>query len=183
MKLVAHQDRVAHMQATFVESDNGRDVWTKTFVDPATGERWRKVFLDPEYHGGMPILVREPMPTIDELLRIAARSSDPAEIAASAWLLADTHQDGSYKERLVEIAEEAARHEDQARAALLVGWGLLNEEMNLRAPLGKHIDEVTRDHDHFKSIAGRARKLLWLKNTDPLLRDPMVFGISRIKYD
>jgi hypothetical protein len=178
MKLVAMQDLVAQLEARLLHSGNSPDGWTTTFVDPVNGERWRRIYLGSEHHGGgVPILVKEPMPSVTELLEIATESSNPAEVAASAWLLADMDHEGSYKERLVAIAEDAAHHDDQPRAALLVGWGSLNDATNLRPAQGKPAVDVIKDHEHFKSVAVRARKLLHLSNMDALLRDPSVFGL------
>jgi len=152
------------------------DGWITFFVDESTGEHWRRTFLGSAYHGGgMPVLIREPMPTAAELLEIAAQSSDGPEIAASAWLLSELDPEGAYKEPLLIVAEDAADRNDQTRAILLVGWGNLTHEMNLRSPLGKPAAEVTADHEHFKRIAGRARRLLGFTHTDRLLRNPRVF--------
>jgi hypothetical protein len=151
--------------------------WTTQLVDPATGERWIRRYLGAEYHGGgIPILLSDPEPDNNSLLDLAASSPDQSVVAASAWLLAETDSEGTYKERLLTIAETAARMGDQSRAALIVGWGLLHDETNLRSTLGKTSTEVSADHDHFRQIAARARALLHLKATDPPLRDRKVFG-------
>jgi len=152
------------------------DGWSTRFIDPVTGEHWTRTYLGAEYHGGgLAILVREPAPTAPELLTLAATSADPAEVAASAWLLSETDRAGDYKDQLVTVAEAAANKGDQARAALLVEWGNLANETNLRSTLGKSPVEVGADHDYFKRIAARARTLLRLKSSDPLLRDFSVF--------
>jgi len=176
MKLVAQREAVARLQAALVASADSTDGWTKTFIDPVTGERWCRTYLGSEYHGGgMPILVREPMPGVDDLLEIAAHSVDETEIAASAWLLTDLDREGGFKERLVAIAEQAVSRGDQIRAALLVGWGGLDSEMNLRPALGRVAAEVTRDHEHFKAIAARARHAIHSRTVRAPLRDPSIF--------
>ncbi|HUL68946.1 MAG TPA: hypothetical protein VLT17_01775 [Gemmatimonadales bacterium] len=145
-------------------------------IDPKTGDHWIRIQLGAEYHaGGHPILVKEPSPTVSELLQLASGSHDWSEVAASAWLLAETDTHGGYKERLLMIAEEASHEGDDRRAALLVGWGRLNDERNLRPTLGKTPAEVSADHNYFMSIAARARGLLRLKSSDALLRDPRIF--------
>ena len=122
------------------------------------------------------MLVPDPMPSVRDLLLIAATSPDQAEVAASAWLLADNDKEGNSREHLVAIAESAADGGDQSRAALLVGWGRLTEATNLRPTLGKAPAEVTEDHNYFKSLAERAKRALRLSISDPLLRDPQVFS-------
>ena len=72
-------------------------------------------------------------------------------------------------------AESAARKGDQRRAALLIGWGRLTGVANLRPTLGKSPAEVSADHEYFKRIAERAKALLHLTASDPVLRDRRVF--------
>jgi hypothetical protein len=128
--------------------------------------------------GGIPVLIQQPAPTVDELLTLVARSSNLAEIAAGAWLLSELDPQGRYKEPLVALAEAAARQDDLARAVLLVGWGGLDEDMNRRSSLGSDLVEVNRDREHFQNIASRARRLLRLRDTESPLRDLRVFGLD-----
>jgi len=177
MRIVAEQNMVARYESKFVEVGRSPDGWTATFVDPTTDERWQRIYLGSEYHGGgMPILLKEPMPSVDELLSMAADSLDSAELAASAWLLADQDLEGRYKDRLVAIAEELSIQGHHARAALVVAWGDLMSDMNLRPTLGKSDADITKDHTHFCAIAARARMLLQIGRTDQFPRDPAVFG-------
>jgi hypothetical protein len=180
VKIQANQIEVQRLVASFREDGVLSDGWVTIFIDESTGQRWRRTYLGSAYHGGgMPVLIREPMPTDAQLLELAAQSSDEAEIAACAWLLTELDREGAYKEPLLAIAEDAAGRNDQTRAALLVGWGNLLDEMNLRSPLRKPAAEVASDHEHFKRIAGRAQALLRRKNTDPAPRNPRVFGLNR----
>lgn len=179
MKILANQAEVARRVTALREDGATSDGWDTFFVDEGTGRRWRRIYLGSAYHGaGMPVLIEEPMPSVAELLDLVDRSDDSAEVAAGAWLLSETDDEGAHKDALVSLAEAAARRNDQARAALLVGWGNLLDEMNLRPPLGKPAHQVVSDHDYFKAIAARARRVLQLKNDDPLLRDPRVFAIE-----
>jgi len=153
------------------------DGWTTRFIDPNTGKRWTQIYLGSESHGGgPPILVPDPAPSVAELLQVAEMSKEPAEVAASVWLLTENDREGTHRDQLVALAESAAKEGDQARASLIVGWGLLTDMRNLRPTLGKTPAEVSADHEHFKRIAGRAKALLRLAASDPLLRDPGVFN-------
>jgi len=150
--------------------------WITRFIDPSTGKRWTQTYLGSEAHGGgLPILMPDPEPSIEDLLEIARASNEPAEIAASVWLVAEKNREGLYHDQLMAVAEAAAKKGDQARVALVIGWGSLTKEMNLRPTIGKSPAEVTADHEYFKSIAARAKGLLHLTVRDPLLRDPRVF--------
>jgi len=176
MRIISSKQLLSQTLAGLRSLGTGADGWSTRFVDPATGERWAQILLGASHHGaGHPILVKEPTPTATELLQLAATSEERAEVAASAWLLAETDTHGAYKDRLVMIAEEAANRGDQERAALLVGWGRLTDETNLRPTRGKTPPEVSADHNHFMTIAARARALLHLTASDPLLRDPRIF--------
>jgi len=176
MRIIASQRAISNTLTGLRSLGTGADGWSTRFVDPSTGEHWVQILLGTEHHGGgHPILVKEPIPTVTELLQLAATSKDRAEVAASAWLLAETDTHGAYKDHLVMIAEDAANTGDQERAALLVGWGRLNDETNLRPTRGKTPPEVSADHNHFMAIAARARALLHLKASDPLLRDLQIF--------
>jgi hypothetical protein len=176
MRILASQDHVSEM-LTRLQPVGKSDGWTSRYVDPLTKELWIRVYLGSEHHGGgLPILIRESEPSIAELLEIAATSDEPAEVAASAWLVAERDQEGSSRDLLVAIAEAAANKGDQARATLIVGWGRLTDSSNLRSTLGKTPAEVSADHQYFIGLADRAKGLLHLTAADPLLRDPHVFG-------
>ena len=121
MKIVARQDQVERMERMLRRTDASVDGWSTSFVDISTGEEWHRICLGSEFHGGgMPILITRPMPSVIELLALAAESADPSEVAASAWLLTETDPEGGYKERLVALAEAVAREGDQSRAVLLL---------------------------------------------------------------
>jgi hypothetical protein len=178
VRIHANQIEVSRLIATLREDGVSPDGWVTFFVEESTGQRWRRTFLSSEFHGGgMPVLITEPSPTVPELLDLVADSSDPAEIAAGAWLLSEVDPEGGYKEPLVTLAERMASQNDQVRAALLVGWGNLLDEMNLRRSFGKPPAQVTSDHAHFKEIAARARRLLQLESPDPRLRDLRIFQL------
>jgi len=156
-------------------SDTGG--WEVAYSDPSTGQRWTRTYLGSGSHGGgVRVLIRDPDPGVDELLALAENATEAAEVAAAVWLLTEKDPQGMYKETLVSLAEEIAGKGDHGRAALIVGWGDLLSEMNLRPCIGKALDEVTRDHEHFRQVAARARRLLTLSVDDPLLRDMAVFG-------
>ena len=176
MRIIAQQRQVAEIVPKLRQLGNS-DGWTTRFIDPSTGQRWTHTYLGADYHGGgMPILVPDPMPSVRDLILIACTSNEPAEIAASAWLLTETDKEGNYREHLVRAAEAAANGGNQKHAALLVGWGRLTDASNLRPTLGKDSAEVSADHKHFQDIAARAKALLRLKASDPLLRDLKVFN-------
>jgi hypothetical protein len=176
MRIIASKQLISQTLAGLRSLGTGADGWSTRFVDPASGEHWVQILLGADHHGGgHPILVKEPTPTVPELLQLAATSEDRAETSASACLLAETDTHGAYKDRLVMIAEDAANTGDQDRAALLVGWGRLTDETNLRPTRGKTPPEVSADHNHFMAIAARAKSLLHLTASDPLLRDPRIF--------
>jgi hypothetical protein len=113
------------------------------------------------------------MPSVEELLELVTVSEDTTEVAAGAWLLSEIDRVGGYKARLVGIAEESAKRGDRPRAMLLVVWGDLGNETNLRPFVGKPSNEVVADHEHFRLIAARSRVLL---RGRPASRDLAVFG-------
>ena len=175
MRIIARQGQVAEMLPKLRQVGKS-DGWTTRFIDPSTGQRWTQMSLGAEHHGGgTPILLPDPMPSVRDLILIASTSNDAAEIAASAWLLTEIDREGSYREHLVRAAEAAATAGSQEHAALLVGWGRLQNTANLRPTIGKDPAEVSADHKHFQDIATRAKALLHLGANDPLLRDPKVF--------
>src|SRR4029077_15545556 len=78
------------------------DGWTTRFLDPVTGKRWTRIHLGAAYHGGgQPVLVPDPAPSVTDLLEIVEKSEDPAQIAASAWIITETDKEGSSRERLL----------------------------------------------------------------------------------
>lgn len=179
MKICANQTAVSQLVAVLREHGAGSGGWDTLFIDDSTGQRWRRTYLGSGHHGGgIPVLIQQPEPTVDELLTLVAGSSNLAEIAAGAWLLSEMDPQGGYKEPLVALAEEAARQDDLARAVLLVGWGGLDDDTNLRSSLGRHVVDVSRDHEHFQNVASRARRLLRLRHTGTPLKDLQVFGLD-----
>jgi hypothetical protein len=179
MRICANQTEVSQLVAALREDGTASGGWDTLFIDDSTGKRWRRLYLGSGHHGGgIPVLIQEPAPTVDELLTLVARSSNRAEVAAGAWLLSELDPQGGYKEPLVAMAEEAARQGDLARTVLLVGWGGLDDDTNLRSSLGRHLVEVSRDHEHFQTIASRSRRLLRLWDTGSPLKDLQVFGLG-----
>jgi hypothetical protein len=151
VRICANQTEVSQLVATLREDGASSGGWDTLFIDDSTGQRWRRTWLGSEHHGGgIPVLIQQPAPTVDELLTLVASSANHAEVAAGAWLLAESDPHGGYKERLVALAEEAARQGDL----------------------------VSRDHEHFKNIASRARRLLRLRHTGSPLKGLQVFGLE-----
>jgi hypothetical protein len=179
VRICANQTEVSQLVAALREDGAASGGWDTLFIDDSTGQRWRRTYLGSGHHGGgSPVLIQEPAPTVDELLTLVAGSPNLPEVAAGAWLLSELDPQGGYKERLVALAEEAARHDDLARAVLLVGWGGLDDDTNSRSSLGRHVVDVGRDHEHVQNIASRARRLLGLRHTAAPLKDLQVFGLG-----
>lgn len=176
VRIQANQNEVARLARAFREVGETDDGWTTVLEDPVTGERWHRCFLGAADHGGgMPVLVKQPSPDARELLDLCATSSEPAEVAAAAWLLTEIDSTGEHKEALLAAAEEAVQRGDVARAVLLVGWGALTSDVNLRPVSGKPLAQVNQDHAYFQAIATRARHLLGNRG-EATLRDPAVFA-------
>src|SRR6266487_3330774 len=118
MHIVALKSQLAEMLPR-LRPVGQSDGWTTRFVDPVTGKRWTRIHLGADHHGGgQPVLVPDPTPTVADLLEIVGKSEDPAQIAASAWILAETDTEGSSREELLMLAESAASGGDKAKGLL-----------------------------------------------------------------
>jgi hypothetical protein len=174
MRIIAQASQVSRKLKELSDHHGVADWHTRRLTEPS-GREWTFTYLG-SIESGVPILIDEPNPTPTDLLRLAATSTDPAETAAAIWILWGIDRPGDYREHLLVIAETAATNGDRERAVIIVGWGTLTSEANLRPTIGKTPAQVTADHEHFKAIAARARALLRLEESDPPLRDSRVFG-------
>lgn len=140
-----------------------KEEWQSVYLDESTRIEWI-MFPLWDYHGPGPNCLRRGNPTLDDLLSRIECATEDAEVAATAYYLANDlpsakENYGPLIERL-EMMERAPWSERQARnAALAVAWSAADRPFNHRDPLGKPMAEVNADYQHFSSLALRAGSL------------------------
>jgi hypothetical protein len=139
-----------------------KEEWCSVYVDPATSEQWTR-FPMWDYHGPGPECFRRGTPTITQTLEAIEFARTDAEVAAAT--LYAVHELSEGKENLLPLVkhlEQLLQRDKNAfsrKVALAVTWSHAANAFNHRNPVGKGINEVSADYEHFKSLALRATAL------------------------
>jgi hypothetical protein len=132
--------------------------WSRSFVNPASGERWLETYMQAERHGGgYQVLMRLPRPERRNWLELVAHSSHPAEIWVAAMALGEDPE--SY-DALLSVLVDAARRAEWQRIGIAATWSGTTLPMNRRPIPGKAFAQITTDAEHFERIAAEASHLL-----------------------
>ena len=147
--------------------------WSRTFANPANGERWLETYMQAWRHGGgFQVLMRLPRPERSDWLELVAHSSYVAEIWVAAMALGEDPE--SY-EVLLGVLVDAARQAEWQRIGIAATWSGITSPMNRRPILGKALAEITIDAEHFERIATEASQLL--------ARTSEIVGVSFREFD
>ena len=132
------------------------------YVDPTTGEKWGKYEFELEdqinYAIGLRLL---PYPDTDKLIEIALTSSHIDEIHGAAALLLDQeHSDHrEFREKLLNEIETKIKDITLERFNIIFNRAELYDKSNKREILGKHLNEIRNDADHFFNMSIKADEL------------------------
>jgi len=148
------------------------DSWKIKYKDESNDDKWIEYRVNPEYHGGgYPILVKIPEPNKSELIKIAIESEQLDEIAGAALFLFWNERDNKteFRDELIQeveklykkltISEELTEF-NKSKIRTIIYESNLYDSTNLRPIIGKKFAEIEKDHQYFKSIAERAKRIL-----------------------
>jgi len=135
-------------------------------MDKKTGEKWMKYVIDPDRGYFWNLMLINPRPNSDELIKIALNSDFDDEIhASSVRLFLDEQQNGlEYRQKLIDKLFEFdltnLNSKDKKRIETIIQSAQLNSEFNYRNTLGKHFSEINKDWEFFKGIADKSKWIL-----------------------
>lgn len=144
--------------------------WTKIYIDQKTGEKWMKYVIDPDRGYFWNLMLINPRPNTDELIKIAMNSDFEDEIhASSVRLFLDEQQSGlEYRQNLIDkisgLVLKNLNSKEKKRIETIIQSAQLNSEFNYRNTLGKHVSEINKDWDFFKEIANKSKQILEIIN-------------------
>jgi hypothetical protein len=158
-QLISDDKQIGLLCDQFQFIDEDFENWNKTYLDRETGIKWTLYYVDGSLHGGgCPILGRQPLPDTNRLIEIALSSGSEDEVFAACRTLTD-NEETQKKEFRAELIERLEKIADKRRQAEVVKLTNLNSPLNMRDDLGKTIDQVNSNANHFRSIADRADNL------------------------
>ena len=158
-QLISDDKQIGLLCDQFQLIDEDFENWNKTYLDRETGIKWTLYYVDGSIQGGgCPILGRQPLPDTNRLIELALSSDSEDEVFAACRTLTDNEEIQKIEFR-AELIDRLEKISDSHRQAKVVKLTNLNSPLNRRDSLGKTIDQVNSDANHFSSIADRADNL------------------------
>ncbi|RDV17146.1 hypothetical protein DXT99_01130 [Pontibacter diazotrophicus] len=141
--------------------------WAAVYKHKDSGAFWMKCYATAAAEGGgYLILIKLPLPTTAELIKLAVHSPYEDEAVAAVFRLLDEEkiEKKDFRLQLVETLERLPLPdlilEQQKCIERVITLSGLNEPDNKREVLHKSAAEVQQDAAYFKDIAERAQRLL-----------------------
>ena len=165
-KLYGTNKLVDDFTKSLIEVEKLDGGWTKIYVDKKTGEKWMEYVIDPERGYFWNLMLIEPKPDTEELIKIALKSEFNDEVHASCvrLMLDEKEFKTPYRQKLTEKLEEfdlrKINRAEKKRIKTIIQSAELNSEWNRREIVGKHISEINKDAEFFSDIANRTKQIL-----------------------
>jgi hypothetical protein len=145
-------------------SDDG---WSDYYLDERTNEEWQLTRYHSEYHGGgIPILKRLPPPSVSELIEISLTSNDLNDVTGASIELCEreAYNDEEFRDELMQkllLLDVATLSQfETKRLKTIIYESELFDSTNRKEILGKNWSEIKKDADFYRSISGKAKKIL-----------------------
>jgi hypothetical protein len=164
---ICNLNEVESKLKTLTKTGTSDDGWIDYYVDSNTNETWLLTRYDSEYHGGgVPVLKRIPEPTIDELINIAITSADTNDIIGASLELSERekYRKEDFRDkllnRLLELDTSHLNDFEKERLKIIICESDLYDATNRRNLVGKHLAEIQKDADYYRTTAQRAKDIL-----------------------
>lgn len=148
-----------------IEKERIDEGWTIKYLDEASGQYWLLYHIE-ELGTMEEIAVHLPIPTTEELISIAFDSPSLNEVAASAAYLRIRESwnkiefRSSILDRLRKLEVDELDAKEKKRFETIIEKAELDDVMNRRNIVGKHISEINKDAAFFYSTGAFCQALL-----------------------
>jgi hypothetical protein len=144
---------------TLSETNYDANLWTKTYLDPTTGDQWLQYYVDGELHGGgYPILARIPLPDTMQLIEIAIATDTDDELFGVCRTLIEKEKTNKTNFR-IHLIERLEKLDDKKKVKRIIELTNLDSGLNRHPILGKTVHQINEDANYFQNIAKRADNL------------------------
>ena len=140
-----------------------KEEWQTVYFDPANDVEW---ILHPlwDYHGPGPEGLRRGNPSLAEILNCIAGSDQDSEVSAAAYYLVNELDDeeesyGALVDMLERLVAPGGNKREFRNAALAIAWSHVDRPFNHRSPMGKSMQQINEDYEHFVALAARAEAI------------------------
>lgn len=169
-KIITDRKLIAKYKAEWdlVEKLDGG--WEMLFKDPKSGEDWRYVRLNNDYHNSeFAIVFAQPEPSIEDLIVLIIESKDLEFVAVCAAYLRDNldEEDQDHRQTLITRCEEhlgmqgrLIPRKERKKLKIIIENSRLDDDHNQRPTMNKPFEVVDADHTYYKDIAKRAKAIL-----------------------
>jgi hypothetical protein len=174
IRFTSNTKLIERLIKTFIKTDPNADTWGTIYLCPKTNEKWQKINVETEYHGGgYPILFKLPDPRKLDLINILINSDNIDEIATSSALLVINEKElkDEFREELITELENRINQNDfnwnkfnSQKMKTIIYETQLFDKTNRKPILGKKNSEIEKDHKFYLNISERAKKIITTAN-------------------
>ena len=175
LRLTSNPELIEKLTAGFIKTETDSNTWGTLYLCPKTNEKWQKIYVETEYHGGgHPVLLKLPDPRKLDLINIALNSEDLDKIASASALLMVNEKElkEEFREELIIAIEHKIDKKDfqwnklnSEKIKSIISETQLFDKTNRRQILGKKNIEIEKDFEFYKDISERAKKIITTANT------------------
>jgi hypothetical protein len=141
------------------ETNSDSNLWTKTYLDPETGDQWIQYYVDGELHGGgYPVLAKIPLPDTIGIINIAILTENDDELFGACRTLTENEKINGTDFR-INLIDRLEKLDNKKKINQIIKLTNLDSELNRRVIVDKSADQNYNDANYFKNIASRANRL------------------------
>lgn len=164
---ICNQGDIDSKLRTLTKIGASKEGWTDYYIDNNSNEEWHLTRYRSEYQGGgIPVLKRLPLLTIEQLIDIAMTSPDKNDIIGASLELSERERSNkddfrsSLIERLLQVHTSNLTDFEKERLKIIVYESDLYDATNRRSIVGKHFTEIQSDADYYQTISQKAKTIL-----------------------
>ena len=175
LRLTSNPELIEKLTVDFVKTETDSNSWGTLYLCPKTNEKWQKIYVETEYHGGgHPVLFKLPDPRKLELINLIIDSENLDELATASALLVVNEKElkEEFREELINAIENKITQKDfqwnklnSEKIKSIISETQLFDKTNRRPILGKKNIEIEKDFEFYKDISERAKKIITTANT------------------
>lgn len=160
VKLFSNPNIIENLISLLNVENIDEENWTKTYSGKYTNEKWLSYYISTSQQGGgTQVLIKLPIPTTDELIKIVIDSKCENEVETGCLILIDNEEINKTEFRL-ELITQLQNVIDRKRQQKIIEKTNLTSTFNRSEVIGKSVNQINEDEKYFKDIAEKAKKLI-----------------------